>query len=76
MDYSDLVDELDRLYDLAIESAGPNPNALGFMRDVPGSRYFRKPPIGNLPYSPTEQQVKGAIFNCRTAIHIKRWPTV
>ena len=75
MSYLDLVDELDRLYDQATELAGPNPNALGFMRGVPGSRYFRKPPFGSAPWSPTEQMIKVAIFDCRFAQQHGRWPT-
>jgi hypothetical protein len=65
--------ELDCAYAEAVRIAGPHPNALGFMRRVPGSSYFRKPPAGCVNPAPTQAELKLALQECRLAIRVERW---
>ena len=67
--------EIDALFDEAVRVAGPHPNALGFMRRVPGSSHFRKPPIGATASAPTRAEMKRAASECRLAIHVGSWGT-
>jgi len=66
--------ELDRLYDQAVAKAGPFPNALGFMRRVPGSKYHRKPPAGSTDRGPSEAELRAARFDFSVALRREAWP--
>lgn len=65
--------ELDFAFGEAVRIAGPHPNALGFMRRVPGSAYFRPPPQGRPTDAPSHRELKHALSECRLALRVGRW---
>lgn len=66
------VTELDVAFSNAVNKAGPNPNALGFMRRIIGSEHFRMGPNGRADM-PTQAEMVTAYHTCNLAARIGRW---
>lgn len=64
--------ELDTAYNDAVARAGQHPNALGFMRRVPGSQYHRPAPNGRSD-APTMGEMLRAYQECRLVARVGRW---
>ena len=65
--------ELESLYYNAVAIAGENPNALGFMRRVPGQRLYRQPPRGMIDPGPSETDLSRAAAEFRLALRVGHW---
>lgn len=64
--------DLDQAYALATVRAGANPNALGFLRRVPGSDHYRAAPNGASD-APTERELATALATMNLAARVGRW---
>lgn len=63
---------LDTAYAVATARAGANPNALGFLRRVPGSDHYRPAPNG-ADDTPTERELATALATMNLAARVGRW---
>lgn len=64
--------ELDIAYNAAVARAGENPNALGFMRRVVGSQYYRPGPNGRIDM-PSMRELVQAYHTANLAARVGRW---